>query len=102
LYINENRKFSIQAVPGYNLVKGNGCFSYRPFANEPVRERVAAFERLRTLSEEPMEQVVQKEPEQTMRVTRTKTRAMVKAAAESASASQQLVTASTEVPRNVS
>jgi hypothetical protein len=83
-------------------VKGNGCFSYRPFANEPVRERVAAFERLHTVSEEPKEQVVEKQPEQTMRVTRTKTRAMVKAAAESASANQEVVTASTEVPQNVS
>jgi hypothetical protein len=87
-------------VPAHNLAKGNCCFSYRPFANEPVRERVAAFERLGTLSEEAMEQVVVKQPEQ--RVTRTKTRAMVKAAAESASTNQEVVTASTEVPQNVS
>jgi hypothetical protein len=78
-------------VPGHNLAKGSGCFSYRPFANEPVREWVTAFERLCTLSEE-----------QTMRVTRTKTRAMVKAAAESASTNQEVVAASTEVPQNAS
>jgi hypothetical protein len=47
-----------------------------------------------------MEQVLLKQPEQTMRVTRTKTRAMVKAAAESASTNQEVVTASTEVPQN--
>jgi hypothetical protein len=40
-----------------------------------------------------------KQPEQ--RVIRTKTRAMVKAAAESASTNQEAVTASTEVPQNV-
>ncbi|XP_033608750.1 inner centromere protein B isoform X2 [Cryptotermes secundus] len=73
---------------------------FRPFANEPVRERVAAFERLRTVSEEPVELVLPKQPEQTMRVTRTKTRAMVKAAAESAHTNQEVVTASTEVPQN--
>jgi hypothetical protein len=83
-------------------VRGSGCFSYRPFANEPVRERVAAYERLRTLSEESKEQVAQVQPEQTMRVTRTKTRAMVKAAAESASTNQKVVTASTEASQNVS
>jgi hypothetical protein len=64
---------------------------------------VAAFERLHTLSEEPAEQILQKEPEQTMRVTRTKTRAMARAAAaESAGTNQGVVSASAGVPNSVS
>ena len=58
----------------------------RPFACEPVRGWLTAFERLHTVSEESAEQIVGKEPEQTMRVTRTKTRAMSKAAAAAATA----------------
>jgi hypothetical protein len=64
---------------------------------------VAAFERLHTLSEEHVEQIAQKEPEQTMRVTRTKTRAMARAAAaESVGTNQEVIIASAGVSKNVS
>jgi hypothetical protein len=69
---------------------------------------MATFERLHTVSEESIEQIV--EPQQT-RVTRTKTRAMSKAAAAAAAASlaaaessstSQEISISTDLPNNVS
>jgi hypothetical protein len=67
---------------------------------------MTTFEKLHTVSEESAEQMVGKEPERTMRVTRTKTRAMSKAAAaaaaaESASKNQES-DISTDLPNNVS
>lgn len=79
------------------------CFLYSPFSSEPVRQRVAAFERLRTLSEEPAEQILQNIPEQSIRVTRTKTRAMARAAAvEAAGTKEGLGSASAGVSNSVS
>lgn len=64
---------------------------------------MAAFEKLHTVSEEPAEQIVQKKPEQTMRLTRTKTRAMARAAAaESAGTNQGVVHTSAGVTNTVS
>jgi hypothetical protein len=69
---------------------------------------MTTFERLRTVSEESAEQIV--EPQQT-RVTRTKTRAMSKAAAAAAAAAfagaeststGQEISISTDLPNNVS
>jgi hypothetical protein len=73
----------------------------RPFACEPVRDWMAEFKRLRTVSEEPAEQNVCKEPELTVRITRTKTRAMSKAAAAAAAVTGQDVAANcTGLPKN--
>jgi hypothetical protein len=85
----------------------------RLFACEPVQEWMAEFKRLHTVREEPAEENILKEPEQTMRVTRTKTRAMSKAAAVTGQEvagsctglpenSRQVGGISTEVPKNVS
>jgi hypothetical protein len=80
----------------------------RPFACEPVQDWKTAFEKLHTVSEESAEQIVAKEPEQTMRITRTKTRAMSKVAAavaaatKSAATSQEVGDISTDLPKNVS
>ncbi|XP_069686199.1 calponin homology domain-containing protein DDB_G0272472-like [Periplaneta americana] len=46
-------KVVYQSTPNRRDQSKNSTEVFSPFANEPVRDRVAAFERLRTLSEEP-------------------------------------------------
>jgi hypothetical protein len=81
----------------------------RLFASEPVREWMAEFKRLHTVREEPAEQNILKEPEQTMRVKRAKTRAAAVSGQEVAGSctglpenSRQVAGISTEIPKNVS
>jgi hypothetical protein len=89
------------AVCAQNLLFKETVVLLRPHAGETVRGWMTTFERLHTVSEESTEQIV--EPQQT-RVTRTKTRAMSKAAAaaaESASTKQE-ISILTDLPNNVS
>ena len=82
------------------LIDDSSCL-YSPYANEPVRERVAAFERLQAVSEEPAEPT-QDNP---VRITRTKTRAMAKAEAAAAAADEtqeNLTVESNAAAKNVS
>ncbi|XP_021923969.1 inner centromere protein A isoform X2 [Zootermopsis nevadensis] len=97
-------RLALQSSPNKKMAKPKKSSQmFSPFANEPVRQRVAAFEKLHTVSEEPAEQIVQKKPEQTMRLTRTKTRAMARAAAaESAGTNQGVVHTSAGVTNTVS
>ncbi|PSN33674.1 hypothetical protein C0J52_18985 [Blattella germanica] len=73
-----------------------------PYAKEPIRERIAAFESLRMLSEEPeVCEAVQVQTE--TRVTRTKTRAMAKAAAKAIEKNDNVYQAdsTTEPPKSI-
>ncbi|KAJ9592641.1 hypothetical protein L9F63_015696, partial [Diploptera punctata] len=71
---NKLSKFGHNSTPDAKCTKSEGKNSpaliFSPYADEPIHDCVAAFERLQVLNEEPEKPAV--------RITRTKTRAMAK------------------------